>query len=41
MTEKKEEPKFLLDFRLKAYKQWLEMKEPSWADLRYKPINYR
>ena len=41
ISEKKQEPKFLLDFRLKAYNQWLSMKEPNWANLGYKPINYQ
>lgn len=37
----KEEPPFLLDFRLKAYKKWLEMEEPKWANVSYPPINYQ
>jgi len=41
ISKKKQEPQFLLDFRLKAYKHWLKMEEPSWANLGYKPINYQ
>jgi len=41
ISRKKNEPQFLLDFRLKAYKQWLKMKEPNWANLDYEPINYQ
>ncbi len=41
ISAKKKEPKFLLDFRLKAYKQWLNMKEPDWAKLGYKKIDYQ
>ena len=38
---KKKEPKFLLDWRLKAFAQWLKMREPSWAHVHYKPIDYQ
>lgn len=41
ISAKKNEPKFLLDFRLKAYKKWLEMKEPHWVNAQYPPINYQ
>ena len=41
ISSKKREPQFLLDFRLKAYKNWLKMEEPNWAELNYKPINYQ
>jgi Fe-S cluster assembly protein SufB len=41
ISAKKNEPKFLLDFRLKAYKKWLEMKEPHWVNAKYPPINYQ
>ncbi|MEE2702060.1 MAG: Fe-S cluster assembly protein SufB [Thermodesulfobacteriota bacterium] len=40
ISEKKDEPKWLLDFRLKAYKRWLKMKEPIWPNLEIKPIDY-
>ena len=39
-TEKKE-PKWLLDFRLKAYNHWLSLKEPQWAKIKYPPIDYQ
>jgi len=38
---KKEEPKFLLEFRLKAYKKWKEIQEPTWAYLKFPQINYQ
>lgn len=41
LSAKKEEPPFLLDFRLKAYRQWLKMEEPKWANVHYKPIDYQ
>ncbi len=41
ISEKKKEPPFLLDFRLKAFHRWKEMKEPSWANVRYPPIDYQ
>lgn len=41
ISAKKEEPKFLLDFRLKAFCKWQEMKEPAWANVRFTPINYQ
>ena len=41
ISKKKNEPKFLLDFRLRAYRQWLKMKEPDWAGLGYQQIEYQ
>ena len=41
ISAKKNEPPFLLNFRLKAYNQWLKMKEPRWAKIKYPPINYQ
>jgi Fe-S cluster assembly protein SufB len=41
ISEKKGEPDFLLEFRLKAYRKWLTMKEPAWAHLSYPPIDYQ
>jgi Fe-S cluster assembly protein SufB len=38
---KKEEPEWLLEFRLKAYRKWLEMKKPDWAYLKIPPIDYQ
>ncbi len=37
----KKEPEWMLEFRLKAYRTWLEMKEPKWADIEYPEINYQ
>jgi Fe-S cluster assembly protein SufB len=39
--EKKNEPEFMLDFRLKAYRKWLKMKMPEWAYLKIPPIDYQ
>ncbi|AAP99132.1 MULTISPECIES: Fe-S cluster assembly protein SufB [Prochlorococcus] len=41
ISEKKSEPDFLLEFRLKAFRKWEKMEEPKWADLNYPPINYQ
>ena len=41
ISKKKRETKFLLDFRLKAYKRWKQMVEPSWAYLKFPQINYQ
>ncbi len=41
ISAKKNEPAFLLEFRLKAFAKFLEMKEPSWANLRYPPIDFQ
>jgi len=41
ISTKKNEPQFLLDWRLKAYKQWQNMKEPKWAHVKYQPIDYQ
>ncbi len=40
ISEKKEEPQWLLDFRLKAYQRWQSMRAPQWAKLEIKPIDY-
>jgi len=41
ISAKKNEPEWLLDWRLKAYKKWLEMEEPEWAFINYPPIDYQ
>jgi Fe-S cluster assembly protein SufB len=41
ISAKKNEPEFMLQFRLKAYRQWLKMKEPTWPHVNYPPINYQ
>lgn len=41
ISAKKEEPEWLLEFRLKAYRQWLTMKQPTWAHLNIPPIDYQ
>lgn len=40
ISEKKNEPSFLQDFRLKAYEKWKKMKSPEWANLDIKKIQY-
>lgn len=41
ISAKKNEPDFLLQFRLKAYRKWLEMKEPRWSNVKYPEIDYQ
>jgi FeS assembly protein SufB len=41
ISTKKNEPEWLLDFRLKAYRQWLTMKMPHWAHLQIPEIDYQ
>ncbi len=41
LSEKKCEPAFLTEFRLKAYKKWRSMQEPHWANVEYPPIDYQ
>jgi Fe-S cluster assembly protein SufB len=41
ISEKKSEPQWLLDWRLKAFRQWLTMKEPNWQNVHYPPIDYQ
>ena len=41
ISEKKGEPEWLLEWRLKAYRLWLTMKEPTWQNVKYDPINYQ
>ncbi len=40
ISAKKKEPQWMLDWRLKAYRKWREMKEPTWAFIKYKPAEY-
>lgn len=41
ISKKKNEPEFLLNFRLKAYQKWLTMQEPSWANLKIAAIDFQ
>ena len=41
ISNKKKEPKWLLDWRLKAYKKWLTMDEPNWAMVNFPKINFQ
>ena len=41
ISAKKNEPEWLLEWRLKAYRHWLTMKDPSWAHVDYPPIDYQ
>ena len=41
ISAKKEEPEWLLEWRLKAYDQWLTMQDPDWAKVGYPPIDYQ
>ncbi|HQX47566.1 MAG TPA: Fe-S cluster assembly protein SufB [Steroidobacteraceae bacterium] len=41
ISRKKGEPQFLLDWRLKAFRHWLKMREPRWAHVRFEAIDYQ
>ncbi len=41
ISSKKNEPQWLLDWRLQAYRVWLTMKEPTWANVKFDPIDYQ
>lgn len=41
ISAKKNEPEFMLEWRLKAYRHWLTMTEPHWANVHYAPIDYQ
>jgi Fe-S cluster assembly protein SufB len=41
ISSKKNEPAFMLEWRLKAYRHWLTMKEPNWPHVHYPPIDYQ
>jgi Fe-S cluster assembly protein SufB len=41
ISGKKEEPGFMLEYRLKAFRAWQKMKEPRWADVSYPPIDFQ
>src|SRR2546422_6669298 len=41
ISKKKNEPEFLLAWRLKAYRHWLTMQEPTWPKVHHPPIDYQ
>jgi Fe-S cluster assembly protein SufB len=41
ISRKKGEPAFMLEWRLKAFRRWLTLEEPTWANVRYTPIDYQ
>jgi Fe-S cluster assembly protein SufB len=41
ISAKKGEPEWLLEWRLRAYRGWLKMTEPHWANVKYEPIDYQ
>src|SRR5215213_10129485 len=41
ISRRKNEPAFMLEWRLKAYRRWLTMKEPHWPNVHYDPIDYQ
>ncbi len=41
ISEKKSEPDFMLEWRLKAYRHWKTLKEPKWPNFKYGPIDYQ
>ena len=40
ISARKNEPEFMLDWRLRAYRQWRQMREPTWAHVKFSPIDY-
>jgi Fe-S cluster assembly protein SufB len=41
ISERKNEPAFMTEWRLKAYRHWLTMKEPNWPNVTYPPVDYQ
>src|SRR6476659_5880347 len=41
ISQKKNEPQWLLDWRLKAFRHWLTMEEPTWPNVHYPKINFQ
>jgi len=41
ISAKKGEPEWMLEWRLKAFQRWLAMDEPTWANVKFDPINYQ
>src|SRR6478735_3908376 len=41
ISAKKDEPPFMVEWRLKAYRRWATMKEPHWPNVTYGPIDYQ
>jgi Fe-S cluster assembly protein SufB len=41
ISSKKNEPEFMLEWRLKSYRHWLTMEEPKWQNVHYAPIDYQ
>ena len=41
ISAKKNEPEFMLEWRLRAYRHWLTMKQPNWSHLSIEPIDYQ
>src|SRR5881396_4405444 len=41
ISAKKQEPEFMLEWRLKAYRHWQTMTEPTWPKVHYPPINFQ
>jgi Fe-S cluster assembly protein SufB len=39
ISAKKNEPEFMLEFRLRAYRKWLTMAEPAWPNVKYPPVD--
>ena len=41
ISAKKNEPAFMLEWRIKAYRHWLTLDEPKWAHIKHPPIDYQ
>ncbi|MDH3468682.1 MAG: Fe-S cluster assembly protein SufB, partial [Gammaproteobacteria bacterium] len=41
LSSRKNEPEFMLEWRLNAYRHWLDMQEPDWAHVHYPPVDFQ
>lgn len=41
IADRREDPPFIREFRIKAYHHWLKMREPTWAHVTYPPVNFQ
>src|SRR4051794_36235522 len=41
ISQRKQEPEFMLEWRLKAYRHWLTIQEPHWPNAHYPPLDYQ
>jgi len=41
ISHKKQEPEWMLEWRLKAFRHWQTLEEPKWANIKYEPVDYQ